>query len=173
VYRGHARSVLGKGVKARLASNGRCRVGVGKVVITGARQGVKYAPVIAAVVREVRGPATDYAKATMEATRQKRLALTKARSVRDGSVLLVLHGEQPVWVVYSGDVPVSEHPDVGVALADLVAHADLERRRTPEQFPSPRQRMSAARKKTVSKVTIRRKRPVDDGPKDAPAVDAD
>jgi hypothetical protein len=147
-------------------------VGVTKVVIMSARQGVKYAPHIAAVVREVRGPATDYAKATLEATRQKRLALTKARSVRDGSLLLVLHGEQPVWVVYSGDVPVSEHPEVGVPLADLVAHADLARRRTPEEFPSPRQRVTAARKKTVSTVT-RRKRPVEDAPQDAPPADSD
>jgi hypothetical protein len=147
-------------------------VGVTKVVIMSARQGVKYAPHIAAVVREVRGPATDYAKATLEATRQKRLALTKARSVRDGSLLLVLHGEQPVWVVYSGDVPVSEHPEVGVPLADLVAHADLDRRRTPEEFPSPRQRVTAARKKTVSTVT-RRKRPVEDAPQDAPPADSD
>jgi hypothetical protein len=148
-------------------------VGVTKVVIMSARQGVKYAPHIAAVVREVRGPATDYAKATLEATRQKRLALTKARSVRDGSLLLVLHSEQPVWVVYSGDVPVSEHPEVGVPLADLVAHADLDRRRTPEEFPSPRQRVSSARKRTVSKVTIRRKRPAEEGPHDAAAVDSD
>ena len=148
-------------------------MGVTKVVIMSARQGVKYAPHIAAVVREVRGPATDYAKATMEATRQKRLALTKARSVRDGSVLLVLHGEQPVWVVYSGDEPVSEHPDVGVPLAELVAHADLDRRRTPEEFPSPRQRVSAAGKKTVSKVAVRKKRSAEESPKDAPAVDSD
>ena len=147
-------------------------MGVTKVVIMSARQGVKYAPHIAAAVREVRGPATDYAKATLEATRQKRLALTKARSVRDGSLLLVLHGEQPVWVVYSGDVPVSEHPEVGVPLADLVAHADLDRRRTPEEFPSPRQRVTAARKKTVSTVT-RRKRPVEDAPQDAPPADSD
>ncbi|HEY7988536.1 MAG TPA: hypothetical protein VIE19_04900 [Lapillicoccus sp.] len=137
-----------------------------------ARQGVKYAPHIAAVVREVRGPASEYAKATLEATRQRRLALTKARSVHDGSLLLVLHGEQPVWVVYSGDVPVSEHPDVAVPLADLVAHADLDRRRRPEDFPSPRQRVSSAGKKTVSKVTVRRKRPAEEGPKDAPAGDS-
>jgi hypothetical protein len=148
-------------------------VGVSKVVIMSARRGVKYAPHIAAIVREVRGPASEYAKATMEATRQKRLALTKARSVRDGSVLLVLHGEQPVWVVYSGDVPVSEHPDVGVPLADLVAHADLDRRRTPEEFPSPRERVSSAGKKTASKVAIRRKRPAEEGSKDAPAGGSD
>ena len=133
-------------------------MGVTKVVIISARQGVKYAPHIAAVVREVRGPATDFAKTRVEASRQRRLAVTKAASVRDGSVLQLLHGEQTVWVVYSGDKPVSEHPDIGVPLAELVEHADLDRRRPPEDFPSPKERASAARKKTVSKVHVPRRR---------------
>ena len=78
--------------------------------------------------------------------------------MRDGSVLQLLHGEQTVWVVYSGDRPVSEHPDIGVPLAELVEHADLDRRRPPEDFPSPKERASAARKKTVSKVHVPRRR---------------
>ena len=139
-------------------------MGVVKVVATGAKQGVKYAPVIAAVVREVRGPAIDYAKARLEAARQRRLAVTKAASVRDGTVLQLLHGEQTVWVVYSGDQPVSEHPDIGVPLGELVAHADLSRRRPPEDFPTPRQRASAARQKTVSKVKLPRRHSDDVSP---------
>jgi len=127
-------------------------VGVTKLVIQGVRQGAKYAPDIAVVVRQVRGPATDYAKAQLEAARQRRLAVTKAASVRDGTVLRLLHGEQTVWVVYSGDEPISAHPDIGVPLPKLVAHADLDRRRPPEDFPTARQRASAARQKTVSKV---------------------
>ena len=147
-------------------------MGVSKVVIISANKGVKYAPHIAAIYREVRGPATDFAKTRVEASRQRRLAVTKATSVRDGTVLPVLHGEQTVWVVYSGDEPVSEHPDIGVPLTDLVAHADLERRRPPEDFPSPKQRASAARKKTASKVRLPR-RPADGaeatgGPADPP-----
>ena len=133
-------------------------MGVGKVVVTGARQGVKYAPMIAAVVREVRGPATDYAKSRVEAARQRRLAVAKAGSVRDGTVLRLLHGEQTVWVVYSGDEPVSAHPDTGVPLAELTDHANLERRRRPEEFPSPRERATAARKKTVSKIKLPRRK---------------
>jgi hypothetical protein len=143
-------------------------VGVGKLVYTGVKQGIKYSPAIATVIREVRGPATDFAKTRVEASRQRRLAVTKAASVRDGSVLQLLHGEQTVWVVYSGDVPVSEHPDVGVPLAELVEHADLDRRRRPEEFPSPKERASAARRKTVSKVHLPRR-----GPKgDAKAVES-
>ena len=125
---------------------------MGKVVVTGATQGVKYAPVIAAVVREVRGPATDFAKSRVEAARQRRLAVAKAESVRDGTVLRLMHGEQTVWVVYSGDEPISAHPDLGVPLTELTRHANLERRRLPSSFPSARERASAARKKTVSKI---------------------
>ena len=139
-------------------------MGVVKVVATGAKQGAKYAPVIAAVVKEVRGPATDYARARLEAARQRRLAVSKAASVRDGTVLRLLHGEQTIWVVYSGDEPVSAHPDVGVPLAELVAHADLDRRRAPEDFPTPRQRASAAGRKTVSKVKLPRRRSGDVSP---------
>lgn len=129
-------------------------MGVTKVVVTGARQGVKYAPVIASVFREVRGPATDYARSRVEASRQRRLAVAKAESVRDGTVLRLMHGEQTVWVVYSGDQPISAHPDNGVPLTELTEHANLERRRRPEEFPSTRERASAARKKTVSKIKL-------------------
>jgi hypothetical protein len=141
-------------------------VGVGKVVVTGVRQGVKYSPIIASVVREVRGPATDYAKSRVEASRQRRLAVAKAESVRDGTVLRLMHGEQTVWVVYSGDEPISAHPDIGVPLAELTDHANLERRRRPEEFPSPRERAAAARKKTVSKIRLphRKRDEVSPGP---------
>jgi hypothetical protein len=139
-------------------------VGVTKLVIEGVRQGAKYAPAIAVAVRQVRGPATDYAKAHLEAVRQRRLAVTKAGSVRDGTVLRLLHGEQTVWVVYSGEQPISVHPDIGVPLPELVAHADLDRRRPPEDFPTPRQRASAARQKTVSKVKLPRRHSDDVSP---------
>lgn len=148
-------------------------MGVGKLVITGVKTGVKYSPVIATVIREVRGPATDFAKTRVEASRQRRLAVTKAASVRDGSVLQLLHGEQTVWVVYSGEVPVSEHPDVGVPLEELVVHADLDRRRRPEEFPSPKERASAARKKTVSKVHLPRRGPKEGDVKAVDTVEAE
>ena len=119
-------------------------MGVTKLVVTGVRQGVKYAPAITVVVREVRGPATEYAKARLEASRQRRLAVVEAESLREGTVLRVLRGDQPVWVVFSGDEPVSAPPAVDGPLADLVARADLGRRRRPEDFPTARQRVARA-----------------------------
>lgn len=133
-------------------------MGVGKVVFTGVRQGVKYSPLIASVIREVRGPATEFAKTRVEASRQRRLAVAKAESVHDGTVLRLMHGEQTVWVVYSGDEPISAHPDLAVPLAELTDHANLERRRRPSEFPSARERASSARKKTVSKIKLPRRK---------------
>jgi hypothetical protein len=132
---------------------------MGKVVVTGVRQGVKYSPVIATVIREVRGPATEFARTRVEASRQRRLAVAKAESVHDGTVLRLMHGEQTVWVVYSGDEPISAHPDIGVPLAELTDHANLERRRRPSEFPSARERAATARKKTVSKMKRPRRKP--------------
>ncbi len=135
-------------------------MGVVKIV----KQGVKYSPAIAAVVKEARGPVTEFAKGRVEASRQRRLAVTKAASLTDGSVLSVIHGEQPVWVVFSGDEPVAQHPDTGVPLADLVAHVDLSQRRRPDDFPTARARMSSARHRATDTV-LRRHR--DDSVADA------
>lgn len=131
-------------------------MGVVKLVVTGVKQGVKYSPAIAAVVKEARGPVTDFAKGRVEASRQRRLAVTKAASLTDGSVLSLVHGEQPVWVVFSGDEPVAQHPDTGVPLADLVQHVDLSRRRKPEDFPSAKERVSSASHRATDTV-LRRK----------------
>lgn len=131
-------------------------MGVVKLVITSVKQGAKYAPVILPAIEKARGPATEYAKAKLDAAKQRRLALTKAASLHDGTVLPVVHGEQPVWVVFSGDEAVAQHPDTGVPLAQLVDHVDLSRRRRPEEFPTTRERASAVRHKATDKV-LRRK----------------
>lgn len=128
-----------------------------RLVVKGVRRGAKYAPAIAVVVKEARGPATDFAKSRLEAARQRRLAVTKASSLKNGSMLEVLHGETPVWVVFSGDQPISAHPEVGVPLADLVEHADLDLRHRPDEFPSARERASSVGHKAIS--SVRRKKP--------------
>ena len=130
-------------------------MGVVKIV----RQGIKYSPAIAAVVKEARGPVTEFAKSHVEASRHKRLAVTKAASLKDGSVLPVVHGEQSVWVVFSGDQPVAQYPDTGLPLGELVEHVDLARRRPPEEFPTPRERAGAARRSAASKVHLPRRHP--------------
>lgn len=118
------------------------------------RQGVKYTPVIAAVVKEARGPVTEYAKTHLGAAKLKRLAVTKAASLKDGSVLPMVQGEQSVWVVFAGEQPVAQYPESGLALADLVEHADLGRRRRPEEFPTPRERATAVGHRAAARVHL-------------------
>jgi hypothetical protein len=132
-------------------------MGMVKLVVTGVKQTVKYAPVIVPAIERARGPATDYAKARLDAARQRRLAVLEAASLKNGTVLELLHREKPVWVVYSGDRPVTAHPEVGVSLDELVQHADLDRRRRPEDFPTARERAASVRHAAVRKV--RRKKP--------------
>ena len=143
-------------------------MGVVKLVMTGVKQGVKYSPAIAVAVREARGPVTEFAKGRVESSRQKRLALAKATSLKDGSMLSLVHGEQQVWVVFSGDQPVAQHPDTGVPLDVLVEHVDLSKRRPPEDFPSTRERASAAGHRATDTV-LRRKH----APESGSVLDAD
>ena len=131
-------------------------MGVMKLVVTGVKQGVKYSPAIAVAVREARGPVTEFAKGRVEASRLRRLALAKATSLKDGALLSLVHGEQPVWVVFSGEQPVAQYPDTGVPLEVLVEHVDLSKRRRPEDFPSARERASAAGHRATDTV-LRRK----------------
>ena len=133
-------------------------MGVVKMVVRTVRQGVRYGPVVAAVSGEARGPVTDYAKATLDASRQRRLAVREAATLRDGTVLAVVHGDRMVWVVFTGDSPLSVHPEIGVPPAALVEHANLDLRRRPDQFPSPGQRLGRFRRRVV-KVPRRRRPP--------------
>ncbi len=122
---------------------------LGRFVVTGVRYGVKYGPHVKVLFDQVKEPATDYAKARLESQRHRRLALTKARTLRDGTVLQVVHGDQPVWVVFSGDEAVSAHPDPGVPVAELLTRADLTQRRHPDQLPSVKERAVSARDKAL------------------------
>ncbi len=132
-------------------------MGVIKLVVTGVKQGVKYSPAIAVAVKEARGPVTEFAKGRVEASRQRRLALTKAAALTDGTVLSVVHGEQHIWVVFSGDEPVAQHPDTGAPLAELVERADLSQRRRSQDVPSARKRAANAGHRAAD--TVRRRKP--------------
>jgi hypothetical protein len=127
---------------------------LGRLVVNGVRYGVKHGPHVKVIFDQVKEPATDYAKARLESQRGRRLAVAKARTLRDGTVLQVVHGDQPVWVVFSGDDAVSAHPDPGVPVADLLTRADLTRRRRPDELPSARQRAVTAKDRALG--TVRR-----------------
>jgi hypothetical protein len=93
--------------------------------------GAKYGPHILLAAMVLKVPATAYAQRTLASRRARRLALKEAATLADGSVLRVFHDGAPVWVVYSGEAPVSRSPEVPVPLATLVEHADLTQRVRP------------------------------------------
>ena len=75
----------------------------------------------------------------------RRRAVEKARTVLDGSVLRQLHGDQVVWVVYSGDEPITAYPLPDIELEELTRRARLSQRMTPEQYDETRARARASR----------------------------
>ena len=111
-------------------------MGVMKLVVTGVKQGVKYSPAIAVAVREARGPVTEFAKGRVEASRLRRLALAKATSLKDGALLSLVHGEQPVGVVFSGEQPVAGVTGLGLRGPAAARRARRHRRDTTAR-PAP------------------------------------
>lgn len=130
---------------------------IGRLVVLGVRYGVKYGPHAKVVLDQVKEPATDYLKRRVESQRGRRLAAAKARTLQDGTILEVVHRDSPVWVTFSGEEPVSAHPDAGVPLEDLLRRADLTRRRRPDDVPTVRDRAAAVREKAVG--SVRRRQP--------------
>ncbi len=138
---------------------------LGRVIVTAAKAAVKYGPAAKGVYDQAKEPATHYARQRLEGARSRRLAIEKARTLRDGMLLRVMPHEEPVWVVFSGDEPVSAHPDTGAPLAELLLRADLTKRFYPDQIPSTRDRAVAVRDSAIESVR-RRKGPRHKGPQD-------
>ncbi len=123
----------------------------GKALGSAMKLGMKYGPMAYELVRHSREPAKVLAQKAMTKASARRQALQHAASVIDGSTLLVFHRDLQVWVVFSGEQPIGSHPVVNVPLAELLKHADLDRRirpgdpaasrvRLPGSFPRPRRR---------------------------------
>jgi len=138
---------------------------LGRVIVTAAKAAVKYGPAAKVVYDQAKEPATDYARKKLEGARNRRLAIDKARTLRDGMLLRVMPRDEPVWVVFSGDEPVSAHPDSGVPMAELLARADLTKRIYPDQVPTAKDRAVSVRDTAIDSV-LRRKGPRDTGPPD-------
>ena len=115
---------------------------------TAVRLSVKYGPVAYQAVKHGREPARELAEKVLARSSMRRRALAHAASVVEGSVLRVFHGEEQVWVVFSGDDPVATHPPVDVPLPALLQHADLTQRRRPAaDGAGPAARLKAIRRR--------------------------
>ena len=119
--------------------------GASRIVGYAVKYGVKYGPHLVVAAKTLKEPATAYAQKVVATQRARKLALAEAATLRAGSALKVFHQGEPVWVVYSGDDPVSSHPVVGVPLATLVERADLSQRISPEDAPGVKDRAVAAK----------------------------
>lgn len=99
---------------------------------TAAKYGAKYGP-HALVVWNVAGDHVQAAaKAKAAEIAERRKAFLEAGSVVDGSVLKVVDHGTTTFVVFSGEHPVATYPDATKAFDELIVHADLAKRVTPE-----------------------------------------
>jgi hypothetical protein len=134
----------------------RVAMAMAKLIFTAVRYGVKYGPRVLVVADQLKEPAQDYAKKAVERRQARRTAIAKARTLTDGMLLRQLHGDQPVWIVFSGDEPVAAYPELDVPMGTLLEKADLTRRVRPEDLPTPRDRAVTARDRAIG--SVRRKR---------------
>ena len=106
---------------------------------------VKHGPKVK-VAWDVAGKqATEQVKIQRARAANKKRAFDKARTLADGTVLRQLDGEQVIWVVFAGAQPVSSYPAVEKDLSQLVEHAKLSDRQTPDDYDRTRARARAKR----------------------------
>ena len=116
----------------------------GKIVGYAVKYGVKYGPHLVVAAKTLREPATAYAQKKLAEQKARKAAFAEAGTLQAGTVLRVFHEGQPVWVVYSGEEPITSHPPVEVTLAKLVERADLTLPVVPEPPAPAKDRIASA-----------------------------
>lgn len=95
----------------------------------------KYGPQVVEQLKNQREPAEKFVQSKVAKGNQRKKALAHARTLTEGSVLQVFHGNESHWVVFAGDDPVAVHPPTGATYDQLLDRADLTKRVRP---PDPR-----------------------------------
>ena len=108
----------------------------------GLRAVARYGPQVKAVWEPVADRLRDGLRATADELSHRRRAAEDAEVRVAGSFLRVPHPSGRVYVVFTRDEPVASYPAVAESLYDLIAHADLDRRVTPQQWRERRLRLS-------------------------------
>lgn len=106
---------------------------------------VKHGPKVKVAWDMAGKQATEQVKIQRARAANKKRAFDKARTLADGTVLRQLDGEQVIWVVFTGAQPVASYPPVEKDLAELVEHAKLSGRVTPEDYDRSRAKARAKR----------------------------
>lgn len=130
--------------------------------------GVKYAPLAYEGFKRGRGPAQQFAERQVSRRSARTIAMEHAAHLVQGSVLPVYDGDQRVWVVFSGDVPVGTHPVVATPMNELLVHYDLGKRLTP---PKPNDRGLRRRRKPGDSPADDGRPGQDAGPPSSPTAD--
>lgn len=107
----------------------------GRLVKNAVRYGVRYGPVAFEAVKHGREPAQHAIQAALAKRTARRKALEHVATVRDGSLLKVIHEGVAIFFVFSGDAIVTTYPPVPQATyPELLRHADLDRRETAAEL---------------------------------------
>jgi hypothetical protein len=104
---------------------------------------VKHGPKVKVAWDMAGKQATEQVKIQRARAANKKHAFDKARTLADGTVLRQLDGDQVIWVVFAGAEPVASYPPIEKDLADLVEHAKLSGRQTPEDYDRSRAKARA------------------------------
>lgn len=104
-----------------------------KVIV---KYGLKYGPLVFEAVKHGREPAERAVRRAVARQSERRHAFEHAKTLVDGAVLRAFHEGEPVWVVFSGDIPVTAYPTGVADLATLLEHADLDQRIRPQNLRS-------------------------------------
>lgn len=122
--------------------------GKGRLVRTAIKYGVRYGPVAFEAIKHGREPAQQAVQSVMARRTARKHAAEHARTLREGTVLKVIHDGRPVWFVFSGDEIIATYPPVPMATyGDLLRHTDLTNRVKPDDLVPPRPRASDAVKR--------------------------
>lgn len=102
------------------------------------RYSLKYGPLVFEAVKHGREPAERAVRRAIARQAERKHAFEHAKTLVDGSVLRTYHEGEPVWVVFSRDVPVTAYPTGAAEIATLLEHADLEQRIRPADIDQQR-----------------------------------
>jgi hypothetical protein len=123
-----------------------------------AKKALKYGPYVQQAWKHAGKPAQAAAQKQLAGWAARRTALQHADTMTDGSVLGVMHDGQRLWVVFSADEPVAAYPHSPIPLEQLVAHADLSKRLTPQQARQRQRAREVRRRAGEQAQRLRRRR---------------
>lgn len=110
------------------------------------KRALMYGPQAQLAWRFAGRPATAAAQRAVAKAHARRTALKHADTVVDGGVVKVFDRGEVHWVVFSAETPVASYPPAHGELATLVAHADLSKKLSPQEFRERRAALPKARR---------------------------